>query len=35
YWPDFDKAEFRRVLEHYATRERRFGLVSAQVNPAA
>ena len=32
YWPDFDKAEYRRVLEHYASRERRFGLVSAQLN---
>jgi len=35
YWPDFDKEEFRRVLEHFAARERRFGLVSAQLNPAA
>ncbi len=35
YWPDFDKEEFRRVLEHFASRERRFGLVSAQLNPAA
>ena len=32
YWPDFDKEEFRRALEHFASRERRFGLVS--VNPA-
>ena len=35
YWPDFDKEEFRRALEHFASRERRFGLVSAQLNPAA
>jgi len=35
YWPDFDKEEFRHVLEHFAARERRFGLVSAQLNPAA
>jgi undecaprenyl diphosphate synthase len=34
YWPDFDKEEFRRALEHFASRERRFGLVSAQLNPA-
>jgi len=33
YWPDFDKHEFRRVLEHYASRERRFGLTSAQLHP--
>ena len=32
YWPDFDNEEFRRTLEHFASRERRFGLVS--VNPA-
>ena len=35
YWPDFDKEEFWRALEHFASRERRFGLVSAQLNPAA
>jgi len=35
YWPDFDKEEFRRALEHFASRARRFGLVSAQLNPAA
>jgi undecaprenyl diphosphate synthase len=32
YWPDFDKNEFRRALEVYTARERRFGLVSAQLN---
>jgi undecaprenyl diphosphate synthase len=31
YWPDFDKEEFRRALEQFASRERRFGLVSDQV----
>jgi undecaprenyl diphosphate synthase len=31
YWPDFDKPEFLRALEHYASRERRFGLTSAQL----
>ncbi len=31
YWPDFDKHEFSRALEHYASRERRFGLTSAQL----
>ena len=35
YWPDFDKTEFRRALEHYASRERRFGLTSAQLPSAA
>ncbi|MBN1967644.1 MAG: di-trans,poly-cis-decaprenylcistransferase [Anaerolineae bacterium] len=27
YWPDFDREEFRKALDHYARRERRFGLV--------
>jgi len=27
YWPDFDKEEFRKALEEYARRERRFGRV--------
>jgi len=31
YWPDFDKNEYRRALEHFASRERRFGLTSAQI----
>jgi undecaprenyl diphosphate synthase len=31
YWPDFDKREYRRALEHFASRERRFGLTSAQI----
>ena len=31
FWPDFGKAEFRRALEQYAARERRFGLTSAQI----
>ena len=31
YWPDFDKNEFRRALEQYAGRERRYGLTSAQI----
>jgi undecaprenyl diphosphate synthase len=35
YWPDFDKREFRRALEHYASRERRFGLTSAQFKHGA
>ena len=28
YWPDFDREEYRRALETYANRERRFGKVS-------
>jgi undecaprenyl diphosphate synthase len=28
YWPDFDKAEYRRALESYAQRDRRYGKVS-------
>ena len=30
-WPDVDAATLQRALEHYAGRERRFGLTSAQV----
>jgi undecaprenyl diphosphate synthase len=33
YWPDFDRDQFLRALEHYAARERRFGLTSGQINP--
>ncbi len=32
YWPDFDKEELRKALESYSQRERRYGLVSSQVN---
>jgi len=32
YWPDFDKEEFRRALEAYAQRDRRFGGVTAAVD---
>ena len=28
YWPDFNKDEYRRALETYATRDRRYGKVS-------
>jgi len=31
YWPDFDKAEYRRALEVYVQRERRYGGVSEAV----
>jgi undecaprenyl diphosphate synthase len=31
YWPDFDEKELRQALEHYARRERRFGLTTAQL----
>lgn len=30
-WPDFDDAELAAALEHFAGRQRRFGLTSAQV----
>ncbi len=30
YWPDFDKDEYRRALETYAGRERRYGKVSSE-----
>ncbi len=31
YWPDFDKDEFRRALDVYARRDRRYGGVSEAV----
>jgi undecaprenyl diphosphate synthase len=30
YWPDFDEHELELALEHYASRERRFGLTTEQ-----
>ena len=30
-WPDFDKAELDKALAFYASRERRFGKTSAQI----
>jgi undecaprenyl diphosphate synthase len=30
-WPDLDQATLRQALDDYASRERRFGLTSAQV----
>ena len=35
YWPDFDKEQFRLALEHFAQRERKFGLVSDQIKAGA
>jgi undecaprenyl diphosphate synthase len=35
YWPDFDRKELWRALERYATRERRYGLVSKADRSAA
>jgi undecaprenyl diphosphate synthase len=29
YWPDFDKTEFRKALEAYVSRDRRFGKVTS------
>ncbi len=34
YWPDFDKEEYRRALEAFAQRDRRFGGVTAAVGKA-
>jgi len=31
FWPDFRRAQFRRALENYAKRERRYGLTGEQV----
>jgi undecaprenyl diphosphate synthase len=30
YWPDFDSEEYRRAIETYARRERRFGRIASQ-----
>src|SRR5512138_2924618 len=30
YWPDFDKDEYRRAIESYAQRDRRYGKVSSK-----
>ncbi len=30
YWPDFGRASFERALEAYASRERRYGLISEE-----
>lgn len=32
YWPDFDKEEYRKALEAYVQRDRRYGGISAAVN---
>ena len=34
-WPDFDDAELELALQHYARRQRRFGLAPAQVRAVA
>ena len=31
FWPDFDEEELRKAVEHYAHRERRFGMTTAQL----
>ncbi len=31
YWPDFNEDELQKALEHYAARERRFGLTAEQM----
>jgi undecaprenyl diphosphate synthase len=31
FWPDFDKGEYRRALEAFANRDRRYGGVSETV----
>lgn len=32
FWPDFSREEFRRAIDNFRGRERRFGLTSEQVN---
>ncbi len=34
-WPDFDAASLDAALQHFATRQRRFGLTESQVEPAS
>lgn len=35
YWPDFDKNEFRKALEDYAQRDRRYGTINANDSSSA
>jgi undecaprenyl diphosphate synthase len=35
YWPDFNDDELQKALDHYAARERRFGLTAEQMKTAA
>ena len=35
YWPDFDETELQKALDHYAARERRFGLTAEQMKRLA
>jgi undecaprenyl diphosphate synthase len=35
YWPDFNDDELQKALDHYAARERRFGLTAEQMKPVA
>ena len=35
YWPDFDETELQKALDHYAARERRFGLTAEQMKVLA
>ncbi len=34
FWPDFDENELQKALDHYAARERRFGLTAEQTTAA-
>ena len=35
FWPDFGEEAFMEAIEHYRSRERRFGKTSAQLAPAS
>ena len=35
YWPDFNDDELQKALDHYAARERRFGLTAEQMKTLA
>jgi undecaprenyl diphosphate synthase len=35
YWPDFDKDQLRLALQEFSRRERRYGRISAEQEPAA
>lgn len=35
FWPDFDREQLLKALDHFAGRERRFGLTSAQIQATA
>jgi undecaprenyl diphosphate synthase len=34
-WPEFDRLELERALDHFASRQRRFGMTGRQIGVGA